>query len=150
MLSNSEIEMIRVITEEIFPGANEARVYEFMQRDIAANPFMIGLYREGLREFGNQARLVFGRDILEMDQERLVGLLKSQEHTPFFHFIRDHTLEGVFSDPIYGGNYQAYGWRLIGFEGPRFRSAEEINKKPQHPKVYYSLKGIAHEDKTGI
>ncbi|MEB3102567.1 gluconate 2-dehydrogenase subunit 3 family protein [Ferviditalea candida] len=150
MFSNTEIEMIRVITEEIFPGSNEARAYEFIQRDAAANPFMIGLYREGLRAFENQARLLFGKTLLDLDQERLIELLKSQEHTPFFQFIRNHTMEGVFSDPIYGGNYQAYGWRLIGFEGPRFYTAEEINKKRQLPKVYYSLKGIAHEDKTGI
>lgn len=31
--------------------------------------------------------------------------------------IREHTVEGFFCDPVYGGNRAAVGWRLVGFPG---------------------------------
>ncbi len=34
-----------------------------------------------------------------------------------FAVIREHTVEGYFCDPIYGGNRGAVGWRLVGFPG---------------------------------
>lgn len=38
----------------------------------------------------------------------------------FFAVIREHTVEGYFCDPIYGGNRQAVGWRLVGFPGAQW------------------------------
>jgi hypothetical protein len=35
----------------------------------------------------------------------------------FFLLIRQNTLEGMFSDPMYGGNREMIGWRLKGFPG---------------------------------
>jgi len=35
----------------------------------------------------------------------------------FFDRVRTHTMEGMFSDPIYGGNRDKAGWKLIGFPG---------------------------------
>jgi gluconate 2-dehydrogenase gamma chain len=36
----------------------------------------------------------------------------------FFPLLALHTRQGFYSDPIYGGNKDRVGWRLIGFEGP--------------------------------
>jgi gluconate 2-dehydrogenase gamma chain len=35
----------------------------------------------------------------------------------FFESLLEVTLEGFFSDPVYGGNVDKVGWRLIGFPG---------------------------------
>jgi gluconate 2-dehydrogenase gamma chain len=35
----------------------------------------------------------------------------------FFAVVREHAIEGLFCDPIYGGNRDAVGWRLVGFPG---------------------------------
>jgi gluconate 2-dehydrogenase gamma chain len=35
----------------------------------------------------------------------------------FFDFLLKHTVEGFFSDPIYGGNKNKISWRMIGFPG---------------------------------
>ncbi|WP_226481357.1 gluconate 2-dehydrogenase subunit 3 family protein [Natrinema amylolyticum] len=35
----------------------------------------------------------------------------------FFLMVRQNTLEGMFSDPMYGGNREMIGWRLKGFPG---------------------------------
>ena len=36
----------------------------------------------------------------------------------FFPLLALHTRQGFYSDPIYGGNKDRVGWKLIGFEGP--------------------------------
>jgi len=36
----------------------------------------------------------------------------------FFSLLALHTRQGFYSDPIYGGNKNRVGWRLIGFQGP--------------------------------
>ena len=38
----------------------------------------------------------------------------------FFAVIREHTVEGYFCDPVYGGNRGAVGWRLVGFPGAQW------------------------------
>jgi gluconate 2-dehydrogenase gamma chain len=35
----------------------------------------------------------------------------------FFAHLLEATLEGFFSDPVYGGNRNMIGWRMIGFPG---------------------------------
>jgi gluconate 2-dehydrogenase gamma chain len=34
--------------------------------------------------------------------------------------VREHTVEGFFCDPAYGGNRDAVGWRLVGFPGAQW------------------------------
>jgi len=36
----------------------------------------------------------------------------------FFPLLALHTRQGFYADPIYGGNKDRVGWKLIGFEGP--------------------------------
>jgi gluconate 2-dehydrogenase gamma chain len=38
----------------------------------------------------------------------------------FFAVVMQHTIEGFFSDPLYGGNKDMAGWKLIGFPGARY------------------------------
>ena len=40
--------------------------------------------------------------------------------------LRSHTIEGMFADPVYGGNKDFAGWRLVGFPGaqPMFTTAD--------------------------
>ena len=33
--------------------------------------------------------------------------------------MREHTLQGMFSDPYYGGNADFIGWDMIGYPGVR-------------------------------
>ncbi|HVI07237.1 MAG TPA: gluconate 2-dehydrogenase subunit 3 family protein [Candidatus Binatia bacterium] len=36
----------------------------------------------------------------------------------FADFLLQHTIEGFFADPIYGGNKDMVAWRMVGFPGP--------------------------------
>ena len=51
------------------------------------------------------------------------GLLRS-----LFAVIREHTVEGYFCDPVYGGNRGAVGWRLVGFPGAQWGYTAEQMK----------------------
>jgi gluconate 2-dehydrogenase gamma chain len=42
-----------------------------------------------------------------------------------FNTLRTHTMEGMFADPIYGGNKDFAGWRLVGFPGAQPIFTEE-------------------------
>jgi gluconate 2-dehydrogenase gamma chain len=37
----------------------------------------------------------------------------------FFLALKEHTLQGMFSDPVYGGNKAFAGWNLLGYPGVR-------------------------------
>lgn len=66
-------------------------------------------------------------DLDEDQQEEVVAALQDGEVDTFddirmdaegfFLLIRQNTLEGMFSDPMYGGNREMLGWRLKGFPG---------------------------------
>ena len=49
----------------------------------------------------------------------------------FFSILRTHTMEGMFADPLYGGNRDFVGWRLVGFPGAQaiFTPADLQNKQ---------------------
>lgn len=40
--------------------------------------------------------------------------------TAFFDLVLENAIEGFFSDPVYGGNRDMVGWRLVGFPGARY------------------------------
>jgi len=54
---------------------------------------------------------------LEKGEAQLKGAVDAK---PFFQLLLQNTLEGFFADPIYGGNRDMAGWRLIGFPGARY------------------------------
>jgi gluconate 2-dehydrogenase gamma chain len=45
-----------------------------------------------------------------------------------FAVVREHTVEGFFCDPAYGGNRDAVGWRLVGFPGAQWGYTAEQMK----------------------
>ena len=46
----------------------------------------------------------------------------------FFAQLLQNTMEGFWSDPIYGGNKDMAGWKLIGFPGARYDNTEFVTK----------------------
>src|SRR6204780_935508 len=55
---------------------------------------------------------------------------------PFFNRVRRLPLEGMFSDPYYGGNKNFAGWDLIRYPGPRLAFPPEDQKMSTPPKPY--------------
>jgi gluconate 2-dehydrogenase gamma chain len=49
----------------------------------------------------------------------------------FFKMLLLNTKEGMFSDPIYGGNKDMAGWKMLGFPGARYDYREWVGKHGQ-------------------
>jgi gluconate 2-dehydrogenase gamma chain len=57
--------------------------------------------------------------------------LNDADGKAFFETILANTLEGFFADPIYGGNRDMVGWKLIGFPGARYDYRDHVDKHNQ-------------------
>ena len=85
------------------------------------------IYRAAIRETNIYCNKQYGKrfDLLTPAQqdEVLHGLedgkieLESVSSKLFFGLLLRNTEEGFFSDPMYGGNRDKIGWKLIGFPG---------------------------------
>ncbi len=94
------------------------------------------LYRESLD--GIHAELkgrAFGQRSADAQDEFLRALeagertLGSINSAIFFETLLANTIEGFFADPMYGGNRNMVGWRMIGFPGAY---AAYVNVVAQH------------------
>jgi gluconate 2-dehydrogenase gamma chain len=61
---------------------------------------------------------------------------------PFFEILLQNTREGFFADPIYGGNRDMAGWRMIGFPGTRYDYRDWVERhNERYPLPPVSLAG---------
>jgi len=114
------------------PGAREAGVTEYIDRALAG--FLRELqpvYRSGLlalTKFTAAAHPSTPFHLLEDDQQleivqQLAALSEEQPEEflgQFFRIVREHTVQGFFGDPAYGGNRNLAGWQLVGFPGAQW------------------------------
>jgi gluconate 2-dehydrogenase gamma chain len=63
-----------------------------------------------------------------LEQRSVEGALRDDQPgrlSQFFAVVYEHTLEGTFGDPIYGGNRDALGWKMVGFPGAQWAYTAE-------------------------
>jgi gluconate 2-dehydrogenase gamma chain len=86
------------------------------------------LYRAGIEATNAHCRKVFGKSFDRIEdaqrQEVLIGLstgkISFENGLParlFWATLYQTVIEGMYSDPIYGGNRNKAGWAIIGFPG---------------------------------
>jgi gluconate 2-dehydrogenase gamma chain len=86
------------------------------------------LYRAGIEATNAHCRKVYGKSFDRIEdaqrQEVLVGLstgkITFDDGLPvrvFWTTLYQTVIEGMYSDPIYGGNRNKAGWAIIGFPG---------------------------------
>ena len=131
-------------SDDTGPGATEAGVVLYIDRQLAGPygrdryrytqpPFEAGDPRAGLSGQGHPARNL-SRGLASLAGfDRLApaaqdAKLREIESTYFFRLLRQHTIEGMFSDPMHGGNADLIGWQLIGFPGPQMSWADHIDR----------------------
>lgn len=148
--TTDEARVVAAACERIFPrdangpGAIDAGVSIYIDRQLAGpygrdkyryvkGPFVTSvpehgyqgkatprqIYREGIRALGRFA------DLSVDAQDRALGQI---EHSPFFELLRRHTIEGMFCDPMHGGNTGLAGWKLIGYPGPQMSYRDDIDR----------------------
>ena len=126
------------------PGAREARAAHYIDRALAgALASSRETYRSGLAALDDRARAAHGAPFAELSPELQDSLLTETETKApaFFALVREHTLQGMFSDPYYGGNANFIGWDLIGYPGVRLattadQQALDPHLKPTHQSGY--------------
>jgi gluconate 2-dehydrogenase gamma chain len=100
-------------------------------------------YRQGLAALDAYCKAQFtGRgfpDLTAAEQDQvLTGLEKGSVELPgfsarmLFSALLTNTMEGFFADPIYGGNRDMAGWKLVGFPGTRY-DYRDVMQNPNQP-----------------
>ncbi len=130
-----DAETVAAITERIMPdapgkpGAREAGVLNYIDLALAgAYAELQDFYRRGLASLDAYCRKAHGASFARLDaakqDEVLIALEEGKAEgftwpaaQEFFNTLRVHTMEGMFADPLYGGNKNFSGWRLVGFPG---------------------------------
>jgi gluconate 2-dehydrogenase gamma chain len=74
-------------------------------------------------------------EIAPSQQDTLIAGLESGEvqldtvdGRAFFEILLQNTKEGFFADPVYGGNRDMAGWKMIGFPGARYDYRDWIGR----------------------
>lgn len=85
-------------------------------------------YRNGLRALDRYCRRRFDDRFVALGDARQDRVLEALEADKaegfsdpsakdFFALVQEDVVEGMFADPIYGGNAALAGWKLIGYPG---------------------------------
>jgi len=128
--------------ERLFPGALDANVLNYIDLALAgAYEDQQDFYRRGLAAldaYCNKAFKASFTSLTPAQQDEVITALETGKATEFtwpsaqtfFNTVRTHTIEGMFADPVYGGNKDFAGWKLVGFPGaqPTF-SKEDMQSR---------------------
>ncbi len=97
--------------------------------------------RMGLSALDRVSNQEHGSNFVELNEEQQDALIQAMVDEEvegfeplgpksFFHSLRRYTMEGMFCDPVYGGNRDMAGWRLVGFPGAqRAYTPEELQEE---------------------
>jgi gluconate 2-dehydrogenase gamma chain len=145
-------------TDALGPGAREARAVRYIDR--ALGGALAGsreAYRSGLTAFDRYCRMSRGKpfaELSEIDQDSVLidvetgaatgsGAGFAGSSAQFFAMVLNHTRQGTFGDPYYGGNANFVGWDLLGYPGVRTmvsaadqQALERSQLKPNHRSAY--------------
>jgi Gluconate 2-dehydrogenase subunit 3 len=107
----------QIVPSGATPGAREAHAVYFIDRSLSSYfAPMAPDFRRGMSEFQKQFQSAHpGASFAAASSEVQIAFLKTVDTTPFFETTRMLTVLGMFTSPKYGGNYQASGWKMMGF-----------------------------------
>jgi gluconate 2-dehydrogenase gamma chain len=131
------------------PGATEAGVLNYIDLALSgAYQDQQYFYRCGLTQLDAHCVAAYGKPFHRLAAERQDATIQALEGgkvtefvwptgPAFFNTVRTHTMEGMFADPVYGGNKNFAGWRLVGFPGAQpiftpedMASTQAFNREP--------------------
>jgi gluconate 2-dehydrogenase gamma chain len=142
-LTETEAETVDAVCGRIFPsgdgkpGARETKVITYIDRTVAAEGEALRrCYRDGVEALDALTSELYGQRFAELSDDRKDVVLERVEASgaieatespedenllaTFFALVWEHTIQGMFCDPQYGGNHDALGWQLVGFPGAQW------------------------------
>jgi hypothetical protein len=84
-------------------------------------------YKQGIKTLDKLA----GGDFTKASPEKQDKILATQSVSPFTQLLFEHTIEGLYASPEYGGNRGLADWQEIGFPGdiqPRGYTPDEVER----------------------
>jgi gluconate 2-dehydrogenase gamma chain len=154
-LNATDAETVAALAERIMPGApgmpgaRDANVLNYIDLALAgAYTDLQEFYRHGLAALEAHCQKTYGQSFARLSPERQDETIRTLEESKadsftwpsaraFFDTLRAHTIEGMFADPIYGGNKDFAGWSLVGFPGAQLvftqsdlESRERFTREP--------------------
>lgn len=167
--TREEGELMEALVERFWPeddrgpGAREAGVVNYIDNALfGAYGQYQHAYRVMLHDLTRTIRSRFGIPVTELDDGQLDLLLGELEEqgdadddlqgmpsrqielglgpSSRFDMLHRHVMEGLFSDPVHGGNRDFAGWRAVGYPGAHYvYSAEEQQVFEPLAKPYQSV-----------
>ncbi len=121
----------RLYRQGPFPKAKPELGYQ-----LALNPREF--FRAGIEQANAWTRKTYGKDFDRLSEQDREAALKAMEEGKapfpgfssrmFFDALLQITMEGFFADPIYGGNRDMAGWKMVGYPGLPATYREEMTK----------------------
>jgi gluconate 2-dehydrogenase gamma chain len=121
----------RLYRQGPFPKAKPELGYQ-----LALNPREF--FRAGIESANDWTRQTYGKDFDRLSEPEREAALKAMEDDKaqfpgfssrmFFDALLQIAMEGFFADPIYGGNRDMAGWKMVGYPGLPATYREEITK----------------------
>ncbi|MDN7246689.1 gluconate 2-dehydrogenase subunit 3 family protein [Planococcus shenhongbingii] len=97
------------------------------------------MFRQGLQIMQQEAQKRFNANFVDLEGGQMDEILTAFQEDEiqmkgvsalfFFRILRSATLEGAYSDPIYGGNRNMEGWRMKGFPGHQSAYINQIESE---------------------
>ena len=159
-LTATEADLLEAIVARLIPtdasgpGATEARAAHYIDRALGgALATSRPAYTSGLAALDRYAKSSRGKAFTELsatDQDSVLIDVETGAATgftgssaQFFALVLNHTHQGTFGDPYYGGNANFIGWDLIGYPGVRTmvtaadqQQLEKHELKANHKSAY--------------
>lgn len=149
-LNRAQALIVEAVFERLFPadetgpGATEIGALTYLDRALAgAYANRMETYRIGLRALDAAARAMHGTGFAACSTEQQDDLIRRLEQgeltgwdgddqRAFFGLLLSHCQEGLFADPIYGGNRDKSGWRWLRHTGVWLENSadEQLQTEP--------------------
>src|SRR5437870_6476592 len=133
--NRSDAATVAAFAERLMPGApgkagaHDAGVVNYIDLALSgAYSDLQDFYRRGLAQLDAYCKKTYNQPFARLDAARQDDVIRAMEEgkatefawptaQEFFNTLRTHTMEGMFADPIYGGNKDYSGWKLVEFPG---------------------------------
>ena len=141
--------------DELSPAASDCGVLVYINRAVSNwNQADLPLLKGALAGLDNHTLGAFNTGFANLtgsQQDQILEQMEAgeldfpQAQAGFARILR-LTLEGMFSDPWYGGNREYAGWDLIGYPGAVLASSSDMQKMGGRlPALHTSAYGADHD-----
>ncbi|WP_338448225.1 gluconate 2-dehydrogenase subunit 3 family protein [Niallia oryzisoli] len=97
------------------------------------------IFLQGVRKINEESKKQFSNPFIKLQEDQQIEILKAFEggkvqmnkvsSAVFFALLRQATLEGAYSDPMYGGNKNMEGWKMKEFPGAQISYSHMVEEE---------------------